>query len=302
MRCDLPVNDDARAKPTDVTPDAAADATSNAAAESVTPPRGLFEQFGRTRQAFMNLLSAHVALLRAELGQIADQIKRLLALGGLVFVLLLTMANMLYIGGFLFEGEWLFGSIGWGLAHGLLFALSLSLVLVLAMVGATAGMAILSFLLAVLLTIVLAVALGSNAAYDTAASIGPKLAWPIDSAPAVGFLAGLVIVGVLFALLLGRIGGRSGAIGGLLLGGVIGALLGVVVGSAAWTWPPAGGFAVTLGLIAWPLINFSLAWPRLDVGEYFARLKPQQTIDSVTETREWLNDQLHSRLPTRGRQ
>ena len=40
--------------------------------------------------------------------------------------------TLLWVGGFLFLGEWLFGSIGWGLAHGLLFGIGLIVALGLA--------------------------------------------------------------------------------------------------------------------------------------------------------------------------
>ena len=260
----------------------------------------LGEQLGRVRSAFSRLISAHVALLRAELGDIASQIKMLLAFGSVALVLLLTMANMLYVGGFLFMGEWLFGSMGWGLAHGVLFALSLALVLVMAMVGGSVRAAIASVVVTVVLIVVVAVALGSNVVYNAAASISAQLPAPINSAPAAGMLGGLVIVGLLFALLLARVGGRTGAIGGLVLGGLLGAILGLIVCSAPWTWPPAMGFAITIGLLAWPIINLALAWP-IDVGARFSRLQPKQTIETITETREWLTNQWRSRLPTRGK-
>ena len=47
----------------------------------------------------------------------------------------LVTAILLWVGGFLFMGEWLFGSIGWGLAHGLLTGISLIVVLALVFAG-----------------------------------------------------------------------------------------------------------------------------------------------------------------------
>jgi hypothetical protein len=262
----------------------------------------LGEQLGRVRKSFGALVSAHVALLKAEISEIAGQIGKMATIGGIVFALLLTMFNMLYIGGFLFMGEWLFGSMGWGLAQGVLFAISLSVVLVLLMVGASVARALVSVLIAIVLFVLLAVVLGTNIAYDTAKAVGANLPFPINSAPAVGSLAGLVIGGLLFAILLGRAFGRGGFIGGLVVGGLLGFIFGLPVGSAPWTWPPAWGFAFCLGLLLWPLINFSLAWPALDVGAYFSRLYPKQTLETVTETREWLSNQFQSRLPKRGKE
>ena len=57
-------------------------------------------------------------------------------------------AVLLWVGGFLFLGEWLFGSIGWGLAHGLLFGIGLIVALALAIVGSRARYCVLSFVVA----------------------------------------------------------------------------------------------------------------------------------------------------------
>ena len=103
---------------------------------------------GRTRDAFQGLIDAHIALARAELSSILGQITKMASLGGLAFALLLTMANMLYIGGFLFTGEWLFGSMGWGLAHGVTFAIAVAVLAILLAVGATMGRQVLAMLLA----------------------------------------------------------------------------------------------------------------------------------------------------------
>jgi hypothetical protein len=222
--------------------------------------------------------------------------------GGIAFVLLLTMANMLYIGGFLFLGEWLFGSMGWGLAHGVFFALGLAIVLVLLMLGATARQAIASFLIATVLTVLLAAFLGTNVAYNSAVYIGQQLPFPLNSGTAVGMLGGLLIGAIVLGILLARIGGRGGLYLGLFIGAAIGSVLGLSVGSAAWTWPPAVGFAISIGLVLWPIINFAISWPSLDLEEYFSRLSPKETIAAVTETREWLQNQAQSRLPTRGKQ
>ena len=37
-----------------------------------------------------------------------------------ILVILLLVLGLLYVGGFLFFGEWLFGSMGWGIIHGTL--------------------------------------------------------------------------------------------------------------------------------------------------------------------------------------
>lgn len=277
------------------------------------------------------------------------------SLGGLAFVLLLLMANMLYIGGFLFIGEWLFGSIGWGLAHGVTFAIAVAVLAILLAVGATMGRQVLAMVLALLIAIGVTVLLGSNVLYDSAVSIGGNLAalptdvlvWIGIGAVVVGvalFLFGVatggirsglgslvvgVIVGAIFGWLLlarlnatgvvaavggavvvavigfiaGWLAGRfRGAIAGLAIGVIAGMAVGFLLAGIPWDWPPAAGFGILIGLIAWPLMGVALAWPKLDFEEYFSRLTPKETIAAVTETREWLQNQAQSRLPTRGKQ
>ena len=262
---------------------------------------GLGEQFGRTRAAFGRLFSAHLGLLRAELDEIFAQLKVMAALAGIALGVGLLVVTTLYVGGFLFLGEWLFGSIGWGLAHGVLFGLALIVVLGFAVLGTSWRTALISFAAATVLTIGLALLLGSNALYETANYVATQLAAPFNSPASVALLAGALLLGVLLALLFWRGGGGGAAIFGLILGGVLGLLLGWLIGGIAWSWPPAVGFAITLGLIVWPILHVALAWPRLDMEERFGRLKPTQTMEAAAETREWLEKQWQTRRPKLGK-
>jgi hypothetical protein len=310
---------------------------------------------GRTRDAFKGLIDAHIALLRAEISDIAGQITKMASLGGLAFALLLTMANMLYIGGFLFTGEVLFGSIGWGLLQGVAFAIAVAVLAILLAVGATMGRQVLAMILAVLITIAVTVLLGSNVLYNSAVTAGAQLgALPTDVLTWVaigavdfgvalfifglatgGFRSGLgmLVVGAILGavvgwLLLSRLnatgvvaavggavvfavvgfiagwfaGRLRGAIAGLAIGELVGLAVGFLFAGIPWDWAPAAGFGVTLGLVAWPLLGFALAWPKLDLEEYFSRLQPRESIAAVTETKEWLQNQAQSRLPRRGKQ
>ena len=65
------------------------------------------------------------------MAEIAGEIGRALALGSAAFVVVLLAALLLVIGSALFLGEWLFGSMGWGIVHGLLLFASIALVCVL---------------------------------------------------------------------------------------------------------------------------------------------------------------------------
>ena len=266
-----------------------------------TPPASLAEQIGRTRSSVSRLASAHVGLLKAEIGEILDQIKVIGMLAGIVLVLALFMGNMLYIGGLLFLGEWLFGSIGWGLAHGVLLALALIVILVLGMLGAPARASLIGLLIAVVLTVGIALLCGSNVAYNTAVRLGSNVAQPFGSPGVIAAIAGAVIGALVFMLLLARMAGRGGAVAGLLVGALMGALVGWLIGGAPWTWPPAAGFAITIGLICWPIFAAAAALPGLDPGERFSRLYPKQSIEAFEETRTFLEEQWASRRPMPGK-
>jgi hypothetical protein len=264
------------------------------------PAPGFFEQVGRTRAAFGRLAGAHTALLRAELADIFAELKVLSIQAGIALGLALLMVNMLFVGGFLFLGEWLFGSLGWGLAHGALLAMALIVVVAMAMLGTGRGPVLGGLLLAAVATVGLALLLASNIAHNTAAYAAQQLSAPLDTAEAVSAIAGALVLGLLLAIVMARLGGAGGAVAGLVVGAVLGAILGYLVGSA-WTLAPAVAFAITIGLVLWPILVVVLAWPNLDPAERFARLKPTQTIETTKETKAWLEKEWQRRRTKLGR-
>ncbi len=264
-------------------------------------PATLIEQFGKTRRSFSRLLKSHLDLFKAEVGEILGQIKTIGTLAGVALAFALMVGNMLYIGGFLFFGEWLFGSIGWGLAHGVLFGLDIVIVMAFGILGAKASTAIVSYVLATVLSIGLALVCGLNVAYDVAASVAANLVAPLNGPGVVAAAAGALIVAVVFALIFWRLMGGAGAIVGFILGFILGAPVGWLVGGAPWTWPPAAGFAVTIGLIAWPILQAALAVPGLDPVARFSKLYPKQSIEAANETKAWLEEQWRKRQPKLGK-
>lgn len=262
---------------------------------------GLFAQLRRTRASFGRLIRAHVDLFKAELSEILSLAATMAAKAALALGLAALMGIMLYVGGFLFLGEWLFGSIGWGLAHGTLLPAALIVAVGLGIVGGTRGPALISLLVAVVVAVALALLLGLNVLFETAEYIATQLAAPLDSPALIGALVGALLVGLLLALLLWRVGGRGGALGGLVLGAVLGAILGFATTVDRWTWGPAIGLAIMIGLVCWPILNVALTWPRLDMEAHFARLRPTQTKAAVHETKSWLEEQWRNRSPMHGR-
>ena len=249
----------------------------------------------------MALFHAHVALFRAEVDQIVGELKVLATLAGIALGIAFMTGVLVWVGGFLFLGEWLFGSIGWGLAHGLLFGLGLIVALVLAMVGGSGRRAALSFVLVLVIVVVVALLCGLNLAYNAAASVATNLVSPLNSPGVVALLGGIIVGALLFAVLLAFVGGLRGAIAGLFLGAFLGIFGGWLIGGAPWTWPPAVGFAITIGLIAWPILNVIFSWSSLDPAARFSRLYPRQSIEAANETKAWLEEQWQTRLPKRGK-
>jgi hypothetical protein len=262
--------------------------------------RGLFGQFGETRAAFMRLAHAHLDLLRAEISAILDQVKQMAAAAGIALVVALLLANMLYIGGFLFLGEWLFGSIGWGLAQGLLLGLAIIVIAMLVILGVGRRTYAVAFVLAALLAVVLCLLIGLNVAYDTANYWAGQFAAPLDNVGLVAAIAGGIVGGVILLILLAFAGGLFGAIAGLVVGAIVGVLLGWLMGGAPWTWPPAVGFSLTMGLLLWPILCVALGWRQIDLEKRFGNLYPRQSIEAANETRAWLEEQWQTRRPTRG--
>ncbi|HEX5015560.1 MAG TPA: hypothetical protein VFV72_15550 [Candidatus Limnocylindrales bacterium] len=166
------------------------------------PPPGLRGQFDATRGAAKELVDAHIELAKAEFEEISGEIKKVAALAGVAIAAAIFAALILGIGGTLFYGEWVFGSMGWGVLHGVLFlaAVAVSSIVVAAGVEPTRlGIGVASgFLVAIAISIILGASL-TNLLWSVAADNLLPLAAE-DIRP---LAAALVIVPVALGLLLG---------------------------------------------------------------------------------------------------
>ena len=236
---------------------------------------------------------AHVDLAKAEVAEIGGRIARAAALIGAAIGLLIMVSILLIVGPSLFLGEWLLGSIGWGVLHGTLAFLAVALACVVAAVGVAArriGVAFLAALaIAALVAILLAFAL-PNRLY---ASIGDA-AGPGIEAGVRPLVVGVVLVGVI-GLVIGIIGAiRARAsvvgagVGGLIGGAVVGAL------TAVHFQPQVGaGIGITVGYLAWMgILGSDVARTGIDTEGLKARFYPTQTIETSKETLEWLQKRM----------
>jgi MFS family permease len=266
--------------------------------EPSTPRPGLREQLRRTRDAAAALVAAHLDLLRAELGSIGAEIKVLGALVGAIVGLAFFTALLVSIGGTLFLGEWLFGSIGWGVLHGLLFSIALIVTFglrILDVPGRTivAGFAT-ALVTAIVVTFVLGLNVGRNAAQTGADWAATNLALKLDPgwAPVVVGAVGLGAVGAILGLVLAARPKGLGVVGGAVLGAIAGLLVGALLGGTTFDWRGAAALGVTVALIAWPVIAGLRAFRAgIDAQKRFGRLVPRRSYESALETKAWLEQE-----------
>lgn len=252
-------------------------------------PPGVRDQIAAVIAAARRLLTAHIELGRAELGLIMAEVGRVAALAGLAFAMVFLAALLLPIGLLLFLGEWIYGSIGWGVLLGTILLGDVAVMAGLTAAGVSGRRLGWSFGLAVALGIVVGVVLGldlTNRAWTTA---GDNLMPGVDAGfrpLAIAVLSLGVIGGVLglIAALRSRASGGAGFFGGAALGIVLGAVTAIAVG------PRVGAaFGTLSALIAWPVFaGLAVARSGIDGDAIKARFYPDTTIETTKETIEWL--------------
>ena len=259
---------------------------------------GLREQLRRTRAAAMALATAHLELLKAELATIGAEIKGIAALVGGIVALLLFALSLLAIGGVLFLGEWLFGSIGWGVLHGLLLSIGGIVAMALLILDVPRMLVTRSLLWALASGTLVSVGLGLNLAREAAeraadyvlanviANLDPAWAPVLVAAVAVGVVLG--IVGVVVGA---RSAGRR-ALGGLFLGLLGGVLVGAFLGGVTFEGRVGVAWGVVVGAVAWPvLMCVGAARSGIDPAARFGKLWPRETYETVLGTKAWLEQE-----------
>jgi hypothetical protein len=238
---------------------------------------------------------AHVDLAKAEAAAIGGEIARVAALVGIAFGLVLLAIIMAFVGTSLFLADWLLGSMGWGVLHGVLLLASIAVACTLAplgMSGVRIGRAFLvGVAVAVAVAIVLTLALPNRLYTSIGASALPLIEpgiRPLLVGAAIWAVIGL-IGGLIGAL---RIDGWGGRIGALLGGAVLGALVGAV--TAVDTGPQVGvGIGIAVGYLTWiGIMAADMARTGVDVDALKARFLPTQTIETSKETLAWLQSKM----------
>ncbi len=262
--------------------------TAGADGRPAGPSPGLIAQLRATKDALLGLGRAHVDLAKAEADEIKGEAARAAGLVAGAVALLLLLGILLPIGGILFTGEWLFGSIGWGLLLGaeLLVAVAGSLVVAAVRAGAFRKAGLIGLVVGVVAFVVLGASLphtlfrviGENAAPGIEAGVRPLLM-------GLAMVAGL---GALIGLAGGaRAAGAGGAIGGLVAGAIVGGLAGAFLAiDFGWRVGVALGIVVAVAVYL-AVLGKSVADSGIDADKLKARFWPQATIDTTRETIEW---------------
>ena len=245
--------------------------------------------------AALRIGRAHVALAKAEFSAILDEGQRFGILAGVAVALVLFALLLVTVGGTLFLGEWLFGSIGWGALLGTELAIGGAVVLILAALYVPAERIVARLAVSFLAGLILAVVLALNIPNRAFTSIGTSVLASVDAGPrplVVGLLVGAG-VGAIVGLIVGLKGRRG-------LGGTLGTIVGLaalflLVGALlAVDYSPAVTIALGLALMLalWPiLLALDTRQRGIDVEALKDRFYPKLTIDTTKETIEWLQRQ-----------
>jgi MFS family permease len=234
---------------------------------------------------------AHIDLAKAEAQSIGDEIKRVAALAGIAFAVVVFAVILAVVGTALFLGEWLLGSIGWGVLHGLLLFTAIAVACGLAAVGVSGGRIGRGFVLGLIVAVVVGVGLALALPNQAYASLGESALPGIE--PGVRPLVVGLLVGGAIGLLVGVIGAlRGGGVAAVVGGAVVGLLLGAL--SAVNVGPQVGvGIGIALGYIVWiAVMGMDVARSGVDVEALKARFYPKQTIETSKETLAWLQSKM----------
>lgn len=252
-------------------------------------------QFSATRESAMRLAMAHVDLAKAEFSAIGGEIARAAALIGLAVAVLMLAGILVVVGTALFTAEWLLGSMGWGVLHGILIFAGIATAAVVAALGMPAATIGRRFGLALLIGVAASVALGLDAPNRAYTALGDITLATVE--PGVRPLVTGILTGAVLGLLLGialafrltsSMSRFTGIVGLALAGAALGAFTAITFG------PQVGvGIGSALGWASWiALLAAALARTGIDADALKARFYPHRTIETSKETLAWLQSKM----------
>lgn len=238
---------------------------------------------------------AHVDLAKSELSAIGGEIARAAALGAVALAVVLLAGILLVVGTALFTAEWLLGSMGWGVLHGVLVLVGIATASGLAIVGMSGGRIARSFSVALLIGVLASLVFALDLCNSAYAAIGDA-ALPNVEPGVRPLVVGMIIwavlgllLGIGLALRLHAAGSRFGAIVGLAVAGAaVGAFTAITFSAQVGV-----GIGATIGWVSWiALMAMDIARTGIDQEALKARFYPVRTIETSKETLEWLQSKM----------
>lgn len=249
-----------------------------------------------TFEAAKALLWAHVDLAKAESAQIAGEAGKVAGLVALAIVLVIFAVFLFVIGLSLGIGEWVLGSMGWGVLHGVELFISVALAAILIALGISGRRIGGALVVAVIIGVVVGVVLGLDLPNRAYTAIGESANVAVDPEyrplvvgtllwMAIGLVVGIILA---FRIPAGA-GGRFVAIAGLV---VAGAAFGAFT-SISFSPQVGAGIGIAVGYLAWiGLMALDVSRTGIDTEALKNRFTPTQTIDTSKETLEWLQKRM----------
>jgi MFS family permease len=252
----------------------------------------------------MRMLDAHITLLRAELQVAGKEIGIIAGLALGAFVIAVLAGILLYVGSFLFFGELLFGSMGWGIIHGTLMAVAFIGFVAINLAGGSVKRYGWGAAIGGVVTVLIALLLLSNVGNGGGEAVRDWLEdtlvtedLPFGAAWLVT-LSGLVIGGLVALVVALILGWRSNLRGGNLgaagfAGFAIGAIIGAIWASTRYAAPDGVlGLAITVGLLTWIVAGIVLAARAgFDPEARYANLIPRESLAAFENTKAFLSEQ-----------
>lgn len=144
-------------------------------------------------------------LAKAELGEVVDEVKRVAVYVGIAIGVAIAAGLLLAVGLPLFLGEWIFGSIGWGILHGLLLLLGIGVAAVVLALGVGTAAIGRSVATGAVTGVVVGLALGLNITNRGWGVAGDALL-PLSDAGVRPLGAALIVLPIVAAVFLGLLG------------------------------------------------------------------------------------------------
>jgi hypothetical protein len=274
--------------------------------QDVPPPGGdqedlgVGEAIGGVRGAFMRMLEAHIALLKAELSVAGKQLGIIIGLAAGALTLALLTLILLYVGTFLFMGDWLFGSMGWGIIHGTLLAGALIGIIAVNLAGGQIGAYLWGVVWGVLVAVLLSLLLISNLLREAAVAGAEAVENDIPLHPhllptVVGFVVGAAILAVAALIAGWRSDWKYGSPLVMTMIGIgLGGFVGMLFASTVYDNPNGVvGLGIMVGLIVWISVGAWLASRRgFDPEARYESLVPRESMASFETTRTFMEQQM----------